>query len=108
MGACQRHVDNLDGRFIDPADPDVCVVDEAIPLKICSGTAAVKCRPARDSLIKRINSLMARFNSLLGRNKFPVPIRRELGRKPLNLALYSEPIAALGGPDEQNSLYFPS
>jgi hypothetical protein len=34
--------------------------------------------PARDSLIRRINSLMARLNSLLGRNKFPVPMRREL------------------------------
>ena len=37
----------------------------------------------RKSLIRRINSLMARFNSLLGRNKFPVPLRRELGPKPL-------------------------
>src|SRR5438477_11903370 len=69
---------------------------------------AAKSRPARDSLIRRINSLMARFNSLLGRNKFPVPMRRELGRKPLNLVLDSEPIVALGSPDEQNSLYFPS
>jgi hypothetical protein len=44
---------------------------------------------------------MARFNSLLGRNKFPVPLRRELGRKPLYLALDSKPIVALEGPDEQ-------
>src|SRR5271169_4657642 len=65
-------------------------------------------RPARDSLIRRINSLMARFNSLLRRNKFPVPMRRELRRKPLNCLLDCEPTAALGGPDEQNSLYFPS
>src|ERR1700731_931437 len=57
--------------------------------------------------IRRINSLMARFNSLLGRNKFPVPMRRELGRKPLNSAIDFEPIVALGGLDEQNSLYFP-
>ena len=69
---------------------------------------AVHWRPALDSLIWRINSLMARFNSLLGRNKFPVQKRRELRRKPLNLALNFEPMAALGGPDEQNSLYFPS
>jgi len=62
----------------------------------------------RKSLIRRINSLMARFNSLLGRNKFPVPLRRELGRKPLYLAPDSKPIVALEGPDEQNSLYFPS
>ena len=40
----------------------------------------------------RINSLMTRFNSLLGANKFPVPMRRELGRKTLNLALDSEPV----------------
>jgi hypothetical protein len=41
----------------------------------------------QDSLIKRINSLMSRFNSLLGRNKFPVPMRRELHGKPLNCLL---------------------
>ena len=35
------------------------------------------------SLIGRISSLMARFNSLLGRNKFPVPMRRELRCNPL-------------------------
>jgi hypothetical protein len=51
---------------------------------------------------------MARFNSLLDRNKFPVPMRRELLPKPLKLRLDSEPIAALKDPDEQNSLYFPS
>ena len=34
-------------------------------------------------------------------------MRRELGHKPLNLVPDSELIAALGGPDEQNSLYFP-
>ena len=46
---------------------------------------------ARDSLINRINSLMTRFNSLLGRNKFSVPMRRELHRKPLNCLLDYEP-----------------
>jgi hypothetical protein len=49
---------------------------------------------------------MARFDALLGRNKFPVPMRRELRRKPLNLPRNCEPIAALGGPDEQNSPVF--
>src|SRR3984957_13963879 len=63
----------------------------------------VKSRPARDFLIRGKNSLMARINSLQGRIKFPVPVRRELDRKLLYLALHSEPIAALGGPDEQNS-----
>jgi hypothetical protein len=61
---------------------------------------AVKSRPARDSLIRRKNSLMARINSLQGRIKFPVPMRRELGRKPLNSAIDFEPIVALGGLDE--------
>src|SRR6202045_5513732 len=67
----------------------------------------VKSRPARDSLIRGKNSLMARINSLQGRIKFPVPMRRELGRKPLNWAIDFEPIAALAGLDEQNYLYFP-
>src|SRR5580704_11947417 len=67
---------------------------------------AVKWRPARDSLIRRITSLMARFNSLLARNKFPVPMRRELRCKPLSLMLDCEPVSALGGPDEQNSRYY--
>jgi hypothetical protein len=65
--------------------------------------AAVKSRPARDSLIRRKNSLMARINPLQGRIKFPVPMLRELGCKPLNSAIDFEPIVALGGLDEQNS-----
>ena len=72
------------------------------------GSGAVKSRSARDSLIRRKNSLMARINSLQGRIKFPVPMSRELDRKPLNSAIDFEPIVALGGLDEQNSLYFPS
>ena len=58
-------------------------------------------RAARDPLIKRINSLMARFNSLLGRNKFPVPMRREFGPKPLNFWLYFGLITGLGRSDVQ-------
>jgi hypothetical protein len=50
---------------------------------------------------------MARINSLQGRIKFPVPMRRELDRKPLNSAVDFGPIVALGGLGEQNSLYFP-
>jgi hypothetical protein len=56
----------------------------------------------------RISSLMSRFNSLQGRIKFPVLMSRELDRKPLNSAIDFELIVALGGLDEQNSLYFPS
>jgi hypothetical protein len=41
------------------------------------GSGAVKSRPARDSLIRWKNSLMARINSLQGRIKFPVPMRRD-------------------------------
>jgi hypothetical protein len=35
----------------------------------------------QDSLIRLENSLIARFDSLLGRKKFPVPMRREFPRK---------------------------
>ena len=44
-------------------------------------SSQLKWPPACDSLINRITSLMVRFNSLLGRNKFPVPLRRELPHK---------------------------
>jgi len=37
----------------------------------------------RDSLIRAEISLIARFKSLQGRKKFPVPMRRELARKAL-------------------------
>src|SRR5215471_2865795 len=37
------------------------------------------------SLMRPKSSLMPPFNSLLGRNKFPVPMRRELPRKVLIL-----------------------
>ena len=67
-----------------------------------------KCRQTQDCLISLINSLMARFNSLLGRNTFPVLLRRELGRKPLNYMLDCEATGVLRGLDEQNCLYFPS
>jgi len=62
----------------------------------------------RNSLLRAKTSLMARFASLIGRNKFPVPALRELPRKWLNLFLYCEPTAAHGCPDGQYSLYFPS
>ena len=68
----------------------------------------VKCRPARDSLIRRIISLMARFNSLLGRFKFPVPMCRELHHNGLIFRLDSGPFTAVGGSTHRNSLYFPS
>ena len=47
-----------------------------------------KARPVRASLIRQRSSLIARFNSLLGRNKLPVPMPRELPLVPL---LNSEP-----------------
>jgi len=49
---------------------------------------------------------MARINSLQGGIKYPVPMRRESGRELLYLGLHSQPIPALGGPDEQNSRYY--
>jgi hypothetical protein len=50
---------------------------------------------------------MARFNSLLGRNKFPVPMRRELRRKLLNLVLDSEPIVGIWAFSETSSQLTP-
>jgi hypothetical protein len=48
------------------------------------------------SLICANASLMRCLNSLLGRNKFPAPMRRELARKRLTLLPYSAcPVAAL-------------
>ena len=80
----------------------------------CRATARTfwlyRCRRVkwRGSLIRRIISLMARFNSLLGRNKFPVPTRRELRHNSFKLLPNFEPLAGRRRPREQNSLYFPS
>ena len=102
------------GEVDEPADP-LRIGEPHLPPAPCSSSAswsdirfyvAVKSRPARDSLIRRKNSLMARINSLQGGIKYPVPMRGESGRKLLYLGLHSEPIAALGGPDEQNSRYY--
>jgi hypothetical protein len=104
------------GQVDEPADP-LRIGEPHLPPEPCSSSAswsdirfyaAVKSRPTPDSLIRRKNSLMARIDSLQGRIKFPVPMRRELGRKPLNSAIDFEPIIELGGLDEQNSLYIPS
>jgi hypothetical protein len=38
--------------------------------------------PIQDSLIRVKNSLISDLSSLQGRKKFPVPMRRELARKP--------------------------
>jgi hypothetical protein len=51
---------------------------------------------------------MARFNSLLGRNKFPVPTRREFRHNSFKLLPNFEPLTGRRRPREQNSLYFPS
>jgi hypothetical protein len=61
---------------------------------------------SRSSLIRRIDSLMTRFNSLLDQNNFPVPRHRELGRKRLNLALDSELSVVFGGSDVENPCIF--
>jgi hypothetical protein len=68
----------------------------------------MKWRPEQDSLIRAESSLIARFNSLQGRKKFPVRMRRELLCNALMLFQNLKRFAALGGPNEQNSLYFPS
>ena len=51
-----------------------------------------------------IDSLMARFNSLFSRNKFPVPQHRELFSKPLDSLLDFPSNSALRGLIELNSL----
>jgi hypothetical protein len=48
---------------------------------------------------------MARFNSLLGRSKFPVPTRREFRHNSFKLLPNFEPLAGRGRPREQNSRY---
>jgi hypothetical protein len=51
---------------------------------------------------------MTRFNSLLGPNKFPVPMRKELARKSSNLALDSEPTIHSGAPANKIPCIFPA
>ena len=58
----------------------------------------------RSSLIGLINSLMARFNSLFSRNKFPVPKHRELCPKALDSLLDLASNDPLGRLIELNSL----
>ena len=48
-------------------------------------------QPRASSLMRPKSSLMPPFNSLLGRNKFPVPMRRELPRKVLISLCYLGP-----------------
>src|SRR5580704_4076722 len=49
------------------------------------------CGGRRDFLITAETSLIARFNSLQGRKKFPVRMRRELARKKLISCSFSLP-----------------
>ena len=62
----------------------------------------------QDSLIRVENSLIARFNSLLRRKKFPVPMRREFPRDLLDLLPYLASVSGSQGLNGQNSLFFPS
>jgi hypothetical protein len=62
----------------------------------------------RDSLITAETSLIARFNSLQGRKKFPVRMRRELARKKLISCPFSLPPRRHQASNRRNSLYFPS
>ena len=51
--------------------------------RICHQGRMPKSGRKRDSLITAETSLIARFNSLQGRKKFPARMRRELARKKL-------------------------
>jgi hypothetical protein len=65
LDAIKRHFLLIDGDIErDPRGPGL------LPSR-------VEWHPAPDSVIRRIISLMARFDSLLARIKFPVPTRRE-------------------------------
>jgi len=63
--------------------------------------------PNHYSLIKPKNSLIARFHSLLGDQKYPVRSGRELAPKPLNMLREFTALPALHSAAECNSLYFP-
>ncbi len=52
----------------------------------------------QDSLIRVENSLIARFNSLLRRKKFPVPMRREFPYNSLDLLPYLASLSGLARP----------
>ena len=63
-----------------------------------------KSRPEQDTLIRLEISLIARFNSLLDRKKFPVWSRRELLGNALIPLSYLERLADVGVLNERNSL----
>src|ERR1700680_466665 len=60
-----------------------------------------------DSLITAETSLIARFNSLQDRKKFPARMRRELARKKLISCPFSLLLRRRQAPNRRNSLYFP-
>jgi hypothetical protein len=62
----------------------------------------------RDSLITAETSLIARFNSLQGRKKFPVRMRGELVHKKLISCPFSLFPRRRQASNRRNSLYFPS
>jgi hypothetical protein len=62
----------LEGVHVEPPRPAQTI------FRVLSTNA----RPVRPPNPTTPISLMVRFNSLLGRNKFPVPLRRELPHKP--------------------------
>src|SRR3984893_3219704 len=67
--------------------------------RICHQGRTPNCRGRRDSLITAETSLIARYNSLQGRKKFPVRVRRELARKKLISCPFSLPPRRRRGPN---------
>ena len=67
--------------------------------RICHQGRTPNCGGRRDSLITAETSLIARFNSLQGRKKFPVRMRRELARKKLISCPFSLPPRRRRGPN---------
>jgi hypothetical protein len=64
-------------------------------------------RRERDSLISAEISLIADLNSLQGHKKFPVPVRRELARKPLVQRAFLVPLMRRRAQNRWNSLLIP-
>src|SRR3984893_18058905 len=95
---------NIGGAFFAfSATLEICRDD-----RICHQERMPNSGRKRDSLISAETSLIARFNSLQGRKKFPVRIRRESARKKLISCAFSLPPKCPQARNRRNSLYFPS
>jgi hypothetical protein len=95
---------NIGGAFFAfSATLEICWDD-----RICHQERMPNSGRKRDCLISAETSLIARFNSLQGRKKFPVRMRRESAREKLISCAFSLPPRCPQARNRRNSLYFPS